>query len=106
MTGYKPSTSDYIRVTMRYTTPKGNSCSDTKWIYAHPACEVVVSGPGQAGIGEAVNLSAAADPADGVFAWRISSGSGSIAVDGANAVFTGDQSGEVEIEVAYTTSDG
>ncbi|MDF1613791.1 hypothetical protein [Desulfurivibrio dismutans] len=106
LTGYKPSTSDYIRVSMRYATPKGNSCSDTKWIYAHPACEVLVSGPGQAGVGEAVNLGAAADPSDGVFAWRISSGSGSIAGDGPKAVYIGDQPGEVEIEVAYTTSDG
>jgi hypothetical protein len=103
LAGFQPTYSDYIRVTVRYTTPKGHSCSDIKWVYAH-ACEVQISGPSEAQVGAAVNLAAETDcEGGGTFAW---SGAPELVADGAVAVFTPQEAGEYDISVTYTLPGG
>lgn len=105
LTGSKPRYSDYISVTVRYTAPKGNSCSDSKWIYAH-GCDVWFQAPAEAKLGEPVLLTANADPAGGSYQWKVSQGTGTISGNGATVSFTGDHPGEVQIEVTYTRPEG
>ncbi len=105
LTGFQPTFSDYIRVTVRYTAPKGNSCTDTKWIYAH-SCGVEIAGPVQAEAGQPVSLTATAEPTGGKYQWSISQGTGTLSGQDAAATFTSDQVGEGEIEVVYTPPNG
>lgn len=103
LTGFKPAYSDYIRVPVRYTTPKGNSCSETKWVYAHP-CEVGVSGPAEAKVGEQVTLNATTDcDSGGEFSWSSLPG---LVADGATAIYTPQTAGDQEITATYAFPDG
>lgn len=105
LTGYKPAYSEYIGVTSTYRSPKGKSCSDTKWIWVC-LCTVGVDGPSQAKVGEPITLKATGNPADGTYAWIINAGSGSLLGIGDTVTFTGDKRGEVEIKVSYTPPEG
>ena len=106
LTGFEPTFSESIRVTVRYDTPRGKSCRAIKWVYVYMPCEVVLSGPAEAEPGEEVLLAAAGAPEGGAFEWRVSRGSGAITGHEGGAVFRGDQPGEVVLEATYTPPDG
>jgi len=99
--GFVPSFSDYIRVGVTYTTPKGKRCTAEKWIYVC-MCYVKINGPEEVGVGEVVDLHAESDPPDGTFVW---SSLTELVPNGSSAQFTGQVPGRVTIEVAYTTPD-
>nr|MBF0221617.1 hypothetical protein [Desulfobulbaceae bacterium] len=105
LVGYKVGYSEYITVTSTYTTPKGKSCKDTKWLWVC-LCTVGISGPAESEIGAPVTLAASADSLGGTYEWSVNSGSGSISGTGDAVLFTGDQAGEVEIKVSYTPLEG
>lgn len=101
LTGYEPTYSEYIRVGVTYTTPKGKRCTAIKWIWACK-CYVKISGPDEAYVGEPITLTAKGDPSGGAYAWTPLPG---LEANGSTAQFTAEEPGEVTIEVAYTPPD-
>ena len=101
LTGFVPSFSDYIRVIVTYTSPKGKRCSAMKWIWVC-ACYVKINGPNEVNVGEAITLSAEGDPSGGTYAWDNTPG---LVSNGSTAEFTGQTEGDVTIEVTYTIPD-
>jgi len=106
LTGFEPTFSESIRVTVRYDTPRGKSCRAIKWVYVYMPCEVVLSGPAEAEPGEEVLLAATGSPEGGAYEWRVSRGSGAITGLEGGALFRSDQPGEVVLEATYTPPDG
>ncbi len=102
LTGFEPEYSDYIPVTVTYTTPKGKTCSDRKWIWVC-ICYVNITGPAEAQVGETVTLTAEGDPSGGAFEWSDTEG---LSANGSQASFTPQSAGEVPVEVTYTNPDG
>ena len=103
VTGYKPSSSEYIYITVTYTSPKGKKCSDRKAIWVC-ICYVKINGPGEVKIGDSpIILTAKGDPPGGTYKWAVTSG---LVANGSTAEFTGQEPGDVTIEVTYTTPDG
>ncbi|NVM22235.1 MAG: hypothetical protein HWN68_10710 [Desulfobacterales bacterium] len=101
LTGFVPSFSDYILVTVTYTSPRGKKCSDTKGIWVC-ICNVKISGPTQVKVGEIITLTAEGDPSGGTYAWAPLAG---LVPSGSSAQFTGQTPGDVTIEVIYTALD-
>jgi len=106
LTGFVPTFSEYIRVTLRYATPNGHSCRETKWVYVHAPCHVNLIGPTEAEPGEEVTLTAAGNPAGGTYKWSLSRSDGTLEGHDATALFIPHQPGEAQIEVTYTTPNG
>ena len=69
LTAFEPTFSDYIRVGVNYTTPRGKKCSDTKYIWYEGCCAKII-GPGTVNIGETITLSASGEPVGGSFIWE------------------------------------
>ena len=103
LTGFVPSSSDYIRVGVTYSTPRGKICTDRKWIRVCGICSVSISGPNEVSIGETIGLSATGDPPDGTYTWSSAPG---LEPSGLSAQFTGREPGDVTVGVVYTTPDG
>jgi len=101
LTGFVPSFSDYIRVGVTYTTPRGKRCIARKWIYVC-ICYVRISGPNEVKVGETISLHADGDPPDGTYAWSPVPG---LVPSGSSAQFTGQVPSNVSIGVTYTTPD-
>ncbi|MEW6518572.1 MAG: hypothetical protein AB1461_04085 [Thermodesulfobacteriota bacterium] len=102
LTGFVPTFSDYIKVISTYTTPKGKSCSDTKWVWVC-LCYAKISGPTEAKAGSPIVLTASGDPDGGDFEWDSIPG---LTANGQTAEFVGQELGEVTIKVTYTPSGG
>ena len=103
LTGYKPSSSEYIYVTMTYTSPKGKKCFDKKAIWVC-MCYVKISGPIKVKLDDPpITLTAEGYPTGGTYAWSDTPG---LAPNGSSAQFTGQSPGDVTIEVTYTDPDG
>jgi hypothetical protein len=69
LTAFEPTFSDYIRVGVNYTTPRGKKCSDTKYIWYEGCCAKII-GPDTVKLGETVTLSASGEPVGGSFIWE------------------------------------
>jgi hypothetical protein len=103
LTGYKPSSSEYIYVTITYTSPKGKKCHARKAIWVC-ICYVKINGPEEFKIDDPpIILTAEGDPSGGTYEWSNTPG---LVANGSTAEFTGQESGDVTIEVTYTTPDG
>ena len=103
LTGYKPLFSEYIYVTITYTSPKGKKCHARKAIWVC-ICYVKINGPEEFKIGAPpIILTAEGDPSGGTYEWSNTPG---LAANGSTAEFTGREPGNVTIEVTYTTPDG
>lgn len=103
LTGYKPLSSEYIYVTMTYTSPKGKKCHARKAIWVC-ICYVKINGPEEIKVGDPpITLTAEGDPSGGTYEWSATPG---LVPDGSIAQFTGQEPGDVTIEVTYTTPDG
>ncbi len=103
LTGYKPLSSEYIYVTITYTSPKGKKCHARKAIWVC-LCYVKINGPEEFKIGAPpIILTAEGDPSGGTYEWSNTPG---LAANGSTAEFTGQEPGDVTIEVTYTTPDG
>jgi len=98
---------DNISVSCRYVTPKGNCCTDRKYIWVHP-CNVhmLENAPAEVMVGEELFLTASGEPDDGKYEWSVNSGPGLISGNGNSAVFVSDQAGEVDIKVALIPPEG
>ncbi|MCK4619326.1 MAG: hypothetical protein KAT52_05235 [Desulfobacterales bacterium] len=102
LTGYKPSSSEHIYVTMTYTSPKGKKCHARKAIWVC-LCSVKINGPGEFKVGDPpITLTAEGNPPDGTYEWSATPG---LVPNGSIAQFTGQEPGNVTIEVAYNPSD-
>ena len=103
LTGYKPLSSEYIYVTITYTSPKGKKCHARKAIWVC-ICYVKINGPEEFKIGDPpIILTAEGDPSGGTYEWSNTPG---LVANGSTAEFTGQEPGDVTIEVTYTTPDG
>jgi len=103
LTGYKPLSSEYIYVTITYTSPKGKKCHARKAIWVC-ICYVKINGPEEFKIGAPpIILTAEGDPSGGTYEWSNTPG---LVANGSTAEFTGREPGDVTIEVTYTTPDG
>ena len=103
LTGYKPSSSEYIYVTITYTSPKGKKCHARKAIWVC-ICYVKINGPEEFKIGDPpIILTAEGDPSGGTYEWSNTPG---LVANGSTAEFIGQEPGDVTIEVTYTTPDG
>ena len=106
LTGFQSTFSEYIGVTGYYTTPKGKTCSDKKWIWVC-LCDVSIdNAPTEANVGEEITMTASNDLTGGTYQWSLSTGTGSISGSDNSATFIGDTVGEVEIRVDYTPPEG
>ncbi len=102
LTGYKPSFSEYINVTITYTSPKGKKCHARKAIWVC-ICYVKINGPEEFKIGDPpIILTAKGDPSGGTYEWSNTPG---LVANGSTAEFTGQEPGDVTIEVTYNPSD-
>ncbi len=98
LTGYKPSFSEYICVTITYTSPKGKKCHARKAIWVC-ICYVKINGPEEFKIGDApIILTAEGDPSGGTYEWSNTPG---LIPNGSTAEFTGQEPGDVTVEVTY-----
>ena len=102
LTGFVPSFSDYIRVIVTYTSPRGKRCFDTKWVWVC-ICNVTIVGSDKITVGETISLTAKSDPSGGTYAWSPLAG---LVGNGCSAQFTRQHPGDALIEVDYTTHDG
>lgn len=102
LTGVKSQYYDYARVRATYTTPKGKSCTDTKWVYIHD-CEVQIEGPTETLVGVPVVLTASDGGLGGTFSWSAEPG---LVAEGNSATFTPEAPGEHNVTVTLTTPDG
>jgi len=103
LTGYKPLYSEYIYVTITYTSPKGKKCHARKAIWVC-ICYVKINGPEEFKIGDPpIILTAEGDPSGGTYEWSNTPG---LIANGSTAEFTGQEPGNATIEVTYTTPDG
>lgn len=103
LTGYKPLSSEYIYVTITYTSPKGKKCHARKAIWVC-ICYVKINGPEEFKIGDPpIILTAEGDPSGGTYEWSNTPG---LIANGSTAEFTGQEPGDITIEVTYTTPDG
>ena len=68
LTAFEPTFSNYIRVGVTYTSPKGKKCSDVNYIW-YKGCNVKISGPDTVGIGKKITLFASGEPSGGTFSW-------------------------------------
>ncbi|MCD4719842.1 MAG: hypothetical protein K8S13_08270 [Desulfobacula sp.] len=94
-----PEFSEYIPVTVTYTSPKGKKCSDKKYIW-FCRCYTKISGPNKYKIGDPpINLTASGDPSGGIFEWTQTPG---LTANGSSAVFESDTPQEVSLEISYT----
>ena len=102
LTGYKPSSSEYIYVTVTYTSPKGKKCHARKAIWVC-ICYVKINGPEEFKIGDPpITLTAKGDPSGGTYEWAVIPG---LVPNGSTAQFTGQEPGDVTIKVTYTPPD-
>lgn len=106
LTAFKPYGTEYIRVAVYYTNPKGKMCNDVKWVWACLCTLETISGPNEAEVGQEVELSTNADSTGGTYTWTIENGTGALTPNDATAKFIGDQAGPVEIKVSYVPKDG
>ena len=98
LTGYKPLSSEYIYVTITYTSPKGKKCHARKAIWVC-LCYVKINGPEEFKIGDApIILTAEGDPSGGTYEWSNTPG---LIPNGSTAEFTGQEPGDVTVEVTY-----
>ena len=98
LTGYKPSSSEYIYVTMTYTSPKGKKCHARKAIWVC-LCSVKINGPEVFKIGDPpIILTAKGYPSGGTYEWSNTPG---LVPNGSTAEFTRQEPGDVTIEVTY-----
>jgi hypothetical protein len=98
LTGYKPLYSEYIYVTITYTSPKGKKCHARKAIWVC-LCYVKINGPDEFKIGDPpITLTAKGDPSGGTYEWSNTPG---LVANGSIAEFTAHEPGDVTIEVAY-----
>lgn len=102
LTGFVPSNSDYIWVTVTYTSPKGKKCSDRKGIWVCK-CYVEISGPTEVKTDEMITLTAQGEISGGSYEWSAVPG---LVPNGSTAQFTGQFPGDVAIKVTYTNPDG
>jgi hypothetical protein len=68
LTAFEPSSSDYIRVGVNYTTPRGKKCSVTKYLWYERCC-ANINGPNTVFPGETIILIASGEPVGGIFHW-------------------------------------
>lgn len=102
LTGYKPLYSEYIYVTMTYTSPKGKKCHARKAIWVC-ICYVKINGPEEFKIGDPpIILTAEGDPSGGTYEWAVTPG---LVHSGSIAKFTGQEPGDIAIEVTYNPPD-
>ncbi len=101
LTGFKPQSSEYIWVTVKYTSPEGKKCFARKGIWVC-ICYVKIRGPSEVKISDTIALEAEGDPSGGTYSWTPLLG---LEANGATAQFTGQSPGDVTIEVTYTTTD-
>ncbi len=101
LTAFEPTFSDYIRVGVNYTTPKGKKCSDIKYIW-YEGCCAKISGPGTVQLGEAITLSASGEPVGGSFFWENSNPhAAQLDAVGDTAILTGLDYGSTTITLSY-----
>lgn len=101
LTGFKPTYSDYIRVTVSYLSPTGGHCSDTKWVYAHLGdCQVALDGVSVAPVGAPTLIAASGQPDGGTCAWLSPTG---LLDQGLTAQYTAQASGLQSFKAEYTT---
>jgi hypothetical protein len=102
LTGYKPLSSEYIYVTITYTSPKGKKCHARKAIWVC-ICYVKINGTEEFKIGAPpIILTAEGDPSGGTYEWSNTPG---LVANGSTAEFTGREPGDITIEVTYNPPD-
>ncbi len=69
LTAFEPTFSEYIRVLVTYTTPRGKKCSAAKYLW-YESCCIEIDGPGRVDSGDTISLSASAEPEGGQFSWE------------------------------------
>lgn len=107
LTGFKPTYSDYIRVSVRYLTPKGQSCSDVKWVYAHSEdCQVALTVASVAAVGAPTFASAEGQPVGGTCAWLSPTNLLALNPQCSLAQYTASTPGIQTFEAEYTTPSG
>lgn len=109
LTGFEPDRDvlDYIYVTVTYTTPKGKSCSDTKYIYVCQ-CDIGINGPDEAKMGQTITLTTEVDDeGNGSYEWESTA---NVLIepsdDLSTADFTAMEAGTHTVTVNYTSEDG
>lgn len=102
LTGFNPPFTDYIMVTVTYTTPKGKKCSDTKGIWVCD-CYVEISGPTEVKVGEVITLTVEGEISGENYEWSVVPG---LVPNGSTARFTGQSPGDAAIKFTYTNPDG
>ncbi len=101
LTGFKPQSSEYIWVTVKYTSPEGKKCFARKGIWVC-ICYVKIRGPSEVKVSDTITLEAEGDPSGGTYAWSDTPG---LVPNDSTAQFTGQSPGDVTIKVTYTTID-
>jgi hypothetical protein len=105
LTAFEPSFSDYIRVGVNYTTPRGKKCSKAKYIWYEKCC-AKISGPNTVTLGETISLSASGEPVGGSFIWENSNPEAvQIEATGNSATLLGLAPGTTTITLTYDYSE-
>jgi len=102
LTGFNPPYSDYIGVSVTYTSPKGKKCSDAKGIWVCD-CYVEISGPTEVKVGEMIALTVEGEVSGENYEWSVVPG---LVPNGSTAQFTGQTPGDATIKFTYTNPDG
>ena len=102
LTGFNPQYSEYIWVTVTYTNPKGNKCSDTKEIWVYD-CHIGINGPTEVKVGETITLIVEGEISGENYEWSVVPG---LVPNGSTAHFTGQTPGDADIKFTYTNPDG
>jgi hypothetical protein len=105
LTAFEPSFSDYIRVGVNYTTPRGKKCSKAKYIWYEKCC-AKISGPNTVALDETITLSASGEPIGGSFIWENSNPEAvQLETTGNSATLLGLAPGTTTITLVYDYSE-
>lgn len=100
-TGQEPGD---VTVEVAYNPPgDGEPCYGTHTITVLKECSVSISGPSVVGVGNHITLTASGSPEGGTYIWERLPG---LLPGISSASFTGQEPGDVAIEVVYTPPDG
>jgi len=91
-----------VTIEVTYTTTDEETCTETHAIKVSGQCSVSISGPSEVGIGNAISLAASGNPDGGTYTWSELQG---LVPGTSSATFSGENPGDVTIEVTYTTPD-
>ncbi len=101
LTGFEPTFSEYIRVGVTYTTPRGKKCSNVKYLWYEDCCAIIQGGD-TVSVEETIILSASGVPLEGSFIWENSNPQSVLLEPSGNtAILTGLTQGTTTITLTY-----